>query len=166
MDTIPTKTITEKAVSYDKALYEQYVYSYDSEGRLKTVTHTNAQGTDVTSVEYTSNKGEDTVSYSTNGDLVKTIRTATLKKKDGNEQNVVLTKLYLEGVGHTAKEVIFDDKGKPTAQQDFEYNQLKNQFVPTNAAYLSIMNTGIWSLNVSQVVNKRNPKPISTNMTA
>lgn len=132
LDTLGTKTITEKIVSYENEFLDKYIYEYDENGDLVKMTRINDEGIDETLVEYKKYKGEFTVTYLVNNVPLKSIRTSTIKKKDGTVQKLVLTKEFLRGEANKAFEEVFDTSGKLLAQQEFEYSKdEKKTFVPT-----------------------------------
>lgn len=132
LDTLGTKTITEKIISYENEFLDKYIYEYDENGDLVKMTRINDEGIDETLVEYKKYKGEFTVTYLVNNVPLKSIRTSTIKKKDGTVQKLVLTKEFLRGEANKAFEEVFDTSGKLLAQQEFEYSKdEKKTFVPT-----------------------------------
>lgn len=131
LDTTANRMVKEKVVSYEKELLERYTYQYDEQGRLTAITRSNPEGTDKTVLEYTSEKGEETVTWTINGEPLKSVRTSEQKKLDGTVQKVVLTKEFLRGEGSKALEEVFAPDGKLLARQDFLYNPKKKSFVPT-----------------------------------
>ncbi|MFS4469232.1 hypothetical protein [Maribacter sp. 2210JD10-5] len=131
IDTIPVRTVTEKIISYDKEFLDQYVYEYNTAGNLVKIMRTNNNGTDETIISYKNYKGEHTVTYTMNDELLKSIRTSNQKNKDNSVQEVVLTKEYLDGEANKAFEEVFDVSGKLLARQMFEYDEKKKNFVPT-----------------------------------
>lgn len=130
LDTTENRQVTEKIISYDKEFLDQYIYTYDENGDLTKMVRTNNEGTDETLVEYKKYKGEFTITYLLNEVPLKSIRTST-QKKNGNTQKVVLTKEFLKGEANKAYEEVFNPEGLLLAQQEFDYNEDKNKFVPT-----------------------------------
>lgn len=132
LDTLENKKITEKIVSYENEFLDKYIYEYDQNGDLVKMTRINDEGIDETLVEYKKYKGEFTVTYMINNVPLKSVRTSTIRKKDGTVQKLVLTKEFLRGEANKAFEEVFDASGKLLAQQEFEYsNKEKKTFVPT-----------------------------------
>jgi hypothetical protein len=132
LDTLENKKITEKIVSYENEFLDQYIYEYDEKGDLVKMTRINDEGIDETLVEYKKYKGEFTITYMINNVPLKSIRTSTIKKKNGAVQKVVLTKEFLRGEANKAFEEVFDATGKLMAQQEFEYSkEEKKTFIPT-----------------------------------
>ena len=132
LDTLENKKITEKIVSYENEFLDQYIYEYDEKGDLVKMTRINDEGIDETLVEYKKYKGEFTITYMINNVPLKSIRTSTIKKKNGAVQKVVLTKEFLRGEANKAFEEVFDSTGKLMAQQEFEYSkEEKKTFIPT-----------------------------------
>ncbi len=131
LDTLEHRTITEKIVSYDNEFLEQYSYVYDDNGDLMKIIRINDEGIDETSLEYKKYKGEHTVTYMINNVPLKSIRTSTLRKKNGTIQRVVLTKEFLRGEANTAFEEVFDEMGTLIAKQEFEFAKEEKTFTPT-----------------------------------
>ncbi len=130
-DTVKPRKITEKIVSYENEFLEQYIYEYDENGDLVKITRLNDEGIDETLIEYKKYKGEYTVTYLVNNVPLKSVRTSTLKKKNGTVQDVVLVKEFFRGEESKAFEEVFDASGKLIAQQEFEYKKEEKTFVPT-----------------------------------
>jgi hypothetical protein len=131
LDTLENRKVTEKIVSYENEFLEQYVYEYDDNGDLVKITRLNDEGIDETLVEYKKYKGEYTVTYLINNVPLKSIRTSTIKKKNGDLQEVVLIKEFLRGEENKAFEEVFDAAGKLIAKQEFEYAEKDKKFIPT-----------------------------------
>ncbi len=130
IDTTGNRKILEKIMSYDKVFLDQYEYRYDANGRLIKVIRTNDQGIDETQVEYKEYRGEQTVSYVLNGELQKSIRTSSKKRKNGSLEKIVLTKKYLNGTPHTASEEVFDEQDMPVSKINFFFDTKTKQFSP------------------------------------
>lgn len=131
LDTVEARRITEKIVSYENEFLEQYIYEYDDNGDLAKINRLNDEGIDETLIEYKKYKGEYTVTYLVNNVPLKSVRTSTLKKKNGDVQEVVLVKEFLRGEENMAFEEVFDATGMLLAQQEFEYKKEEKTFVPT-----------------------------------
>lgn len=132
LDTLGGKKITEKIVSYENEFLDKYIYEYDANDDLVKMTRINEEGIDETLVEHKKYKGEYTETYMMNNVPLRSVRTSTIKKKDGTVQKVVLTKEFLRGEANKAFEEVFDTSGKLLAQQEFEYVIDENEaFVPT-----------------------------------
>lgn len=131
LDTLDNRKVTEKIVSYENEFLEQYVYEYDDNGDLVKITRLNDEGIDETLVEYKKYKGEYTVTYLINNVPLKSIRTSTIKKKNGTVQEVVLIKEFLRGEENKAFEEVFDGSGKLIAKQEFKYAEKEKTFTPT-----------------------------------
>ncbi len=127
-DTTANKVITEKILSYSKEFLDQYEYSYDAEGKLSKIIHSNADGLDETLIEYSQYKGESTTSYMLNGVLLKSIRTSRKKAGQPSERKVVLTKEFLNGEPVKAMEQTFDTKGLLRSVTEFQYDKEKKSF--------------------------------------
>ena len=131
LDTLKFRKITEKIVSYENDFLDQYTYEYDEKGDLVKMTRNNDEGIDETLVEYKKYKGEYTVNYFINNVPLKSVRTSTIKKKNGSIQKVVLIKEFLRGEANKAFEEVFDASGKLLAQQEFEFSKKEKTFAPT-----------------------------------
>jgi YD repeat-containing protein len=131
LDTLEHRKVTEKIVSYENEFLEQHSYEYDANGDLVKMTRINDEGIDETLVEYKKYKGEYTITYLINNVPLKSIRTSTLKKKNGTVQEVVLVKEFLRGEASKAFEEVFDTSGKLVAKQEFEYKEVEKTFTPT-----------------------------------
>ena len=130
IDTIPVRKVTEKIISYDKEFLDRYEYVYNADNILVKIIRTNNDGNDETLIEYTDYKGEQTQTNSLNGTLLKSVRKSTKIGKDKKEQEVVLTKKYLDGEPSTAIEQVFDRNRKLLSEIKFIHDPEKNQFVP------------------------------------
>lgn len=151
VDTVPTKTIIEKIISYDKQFLEQQQYYYDEEGKLVRITTSNGEGVDETTFDYSTVKNEETVSTFTNGILQKSVRTST--KKVGNKpQKVVLTKEYIDGEPNTANEEVFNEAGKLVTSEDFLYDMAEKEFVSQEKRFYQYTD-GVLSKVVHKTVN-------------
>lgn len=127
-DTTDNRKITEKILSYTKEFLDQYEYSYDTEGKLSKIVHSNADGLDETLIEYSQYKGESTTSYLLNGVMLKSIRTSRKKSGQPSERKVVLTKEFLNGDPVKAMEQTFDTKGLLRSVTVFQYDREKKSF--------------------------------------
>ena len=128
VDTVPTRKVIEKIISYDKQFLEQQQYHYDDEGKLVKMISSNGEGVDETTFEYSQVKNEHTVSTFTNGILQKAVRTSTKKGPNGT-QKVVLTKEYIDGEPNTANEEVFNSNGKLVTSEDFLFDMAEKEFV-------------------------------------
>jgi len=128
VDTVPTRKVIEKIISYDKQFLEQQQYHYDDEGKLVKMISSNGEGVDETTFEYSQIKNEHTVSTFTNGILQKAVRTSTKKGPNGT-QEVVLTKEYIDGEPNTANEEVFNSNGKLVTSEDFLFDMAEKEFV-------------------------------------
>jgi len=128
VDTVPTRKVIEKIISYDKQFLEQQQYHYDDEGKLVKMISSNGEGVDETTFEYSQVKNEHTVSTFTNGILQKAVRTSTKKGPNGT-QKVVLTKEYIDGEPNTANEEVFNSNVKLVTSEDFLFDMAEKEFV-------------------------------------
>lgn len=130
IDTIPVRKVTEKIISYDKEFLDRYEYIYNADNILVKIIRTNNDGNDETLIEYTDYKGEQTQTNSLNGTILKSVRKSTRIGKDKKQQNVVLTKKFLDGEPSSALEEVFFANGKLQSETKFIHDAKKNQFVP------------------------------------
>ncbi|MEC7265489.1 MAG: hypothetical protein VXW38_17235 [Bacteroidota bacterium] len=128
VDTVPTRKVVEKIVSYDKQFLEKEEYQYNEDGKLVRIISSNIDGVDETTLEYTPFKNELTVSTFTNGVLEKSVRTSERKGPKGI-QKVILTKEYLDGEPNTAVEEVYSPEGKLMTQEEFLYDVGEKEFV-------------------------------------
>ncbi|RIV45961.1 hypothetical protein [Flagellimonas pelagia] len=128
VDTVPTRKVVEKIISYDKQFLEKEEYQYNEDGKLVRIISSNTDGVDETTFEYTPYKNELTISTFTNGILEKSVRTSERKGPKGT-QKVVLTKEYLDGEPNTAVEEVYGPEGKLLTQEDFLYDVGEKEFV-------------------------------------
>nr|WP_321413040.1 hypothetical protein [uncultured Allomuricauda sp.] len=128
IDTVPSRKVIEKIISYDKQFLEQQQYHYDDEGKLIKIISSNVEGVDETTFQYSQVKNEQTVSTFTNGILQKAVRTSAKKGPNGT-QEVILTKEYIDGEPNTATEEVFNTNGKLVTSEDFLYDVSGKEFV-------------------------------------
>jgi len=134
IDTVPTRKVVEKIISYDKQFLEKEEYQYDENGKLARIISSNIDGVDETTFEYTPYKNELTVSTFTNGILEKSVRTSERKNSKGNFE-VVLTKEYLDGEPNRATEEVFNEEGQLVTSEDFLYDMAEKEFVSQQKRY-------------------------------
>lgn len=158
LDTLGTKKITEKIVSYEKEFLDQYEYFYDNDDRVVKIIRTNNDGTDETGIEYTSYKDEQTRTYRLNGVEQKSIRTSSRKAKNGNSEKVILTKKFLNGDPLTAKEEIFDESNQLISTIHFGYDEKTRQFVPEHTTIFTYDGSGALSKLVEKKGNSERAK--------
>lgn len=151
IDTVPTRKVIEKIISYDKQFLEQEQYHYDKEGKLVRIISSNGDGVDETTFEYAEIKNEHTVSTFTNGILQKSVRTSTKNGPSGN-QKVVLTKEYIDGEPNTAIEEVFNSEGNLVTSEDFLYDMVEKSFVSQKKRFYYYTD-GILSKVVKKTVN-------------
>ena len=142
-DSLPTQSIQEKILSYDKNFQEQYEFYYDELGRLIRTVHSHEGAVDETLLEYSEYKGEHTVSYKRNGILSKTVRTSTKKGRNGLETKLVLTKYFLEGAEERAVEEKYDATGKRISLKEFAFNPSDSAFAPVSYHEYTYDNRGM-----------------------
>ncbi len=130
VDSTSTLKITEKIITYSKEFLEQYEYAYSKENILEKITRTNDNGIDVTSITYTSFKGENTKTYMLNDEIIKSIRTSKSKNKKTLNFKIELAKTYLNGEARTAIEQMFNLKNKVISKTVYLFNTEKKEFEP------------------------------------
>ena len=151
IDTVPSRKVIEKIISYDKQFLEQEQYHYDKEGKLVRIISSNGDGVDETTFEYSEIKNEHTVSTFTNGILQKSVRTSTKNGPNGN-QKVELTKEYIDGEPNTAIEEVFNSEGNLVTGEDFLYDMVEKEFVSQKKRFYYYTD-GILSKVVKKTVN-------------
>ncbi|MFC2148238.1 hypothetical protein ACFLR9_06685 [Bacteroidota bacterium] len=129
VDTTDNKKVSEKIISYTGDVLDIYEYSYDKDGNLIEIIRSNNQGLDDTNIEYSSYKGETTITYLLNGVILKSIRTSFKKNKKGIKNKIVLTKEFLNGIPNQAEERIYDSEDKLTSLKKFNYDKAKKSFI-------------------------------------
>ncbi|MEE9363404.1 MAG: hypothetical protein V3U92_12475 [Cellulophaga sp.] len=136
IDTTDNRMVTEKIISYNKELLEQYEYQYDANNKLVNIKRTNNEGIDGTRVEYANYKGESTITYFLDEIIQKSIRKSERKTKDKKVQITRLTKKFLEGKPSTALEEVFSPDAKLISENKFEYDSIARQFaIKTSVNY-------------------------------
>jgi hypothetical protein len=150
LDTLGSKKITEKIVSYEKEFLDQYEYFYDTDDRVVKIIRTNNDGTDETSIEYTLYKDEQTKKYRLNGVEQKSIRTSNRKARNGTVEKVVLTKKFLNGDPLTATEEIFDTSGQLISTIHFKYDEKTQQFAPEQTTIFTYDGNGTLSGSIEK----------------
>ncbi len=120
-------TLTETITSYDQQLREQFTYNHDSIGRLQRIVRIGQEGTDETRVEYSENKGEETISYFLNGQLSKTVRVSE-KEAAGGILVTTLVKEYFQGAPQKALEQTRDPKENLLKEAQFTYDSVNSGF--------------------------------------
>ncbi|MFT4830918.1 MAG: hypothetical protein ACI815_000556 [Psychroserpens sp.] len=143
IDTIGTKKITEKIISYNKEFLDQYEYFYDKDDHLVKVIRTNNDGIDETLVKYSTLKGERTTSYFLNSVLLKTVRITETKSKTNTYRKVKLVTDYLNGEPNSAKEEIFNDKNKLISETNLVFNNKLKTLVPKETKTYSYNEAGM-----------------------
>ncbi|MGB5202755.1 hypothetical protein [Eudoraea sp.] len=128
VDTTDNKKVSEKIISYTGDVLDIYEYSYDKDDNLIEIIRSNNQGLDDTNIEYSSYKGETTITYLLNGVILKSVRTSFKKNKKGIKNKIVLTKEFLNGIPNKAEERIYDSEGKLTSLKEFNYDETKKSF--------------------------------------
>jgi YD repeat-containing protein len=151
VDTIPNRKVTEKIISYDKQFLEQEQYYYDEAGRLVRIISSNVEGVDETTLEYTQVKNELTVSTFTNGILQKAVRNS-IKKTPNGDQEVILTKEYIDGEPNTASEEVFNSAGKLVTSEEFLYDFTEKEFVSQKKRYYQYTD-GVLSKVIKKTIN-------------
>lgn len=145
IDTTSTKVVIEKIISYDKEFVETQLYKYNESDTLMSITTSHLDAVDETTIDYTSFKDENTISYFVNGTIEKSIRTSKKQTKAGNELKVVLTKEFLDGEPNKAREETFDNTGKLLSRIIYRQDEAEGQFVPERIVEYNYNAEGILS---------------------
>lgn len=143
LDTTENKKITEKIISYNKEFLDQYEYYYDKDDQLAKIIRINNDGIDETLVKHVNVEGELTSSYFLNTVLQKTIRITETKSKTNNKRKVKLVTDFLDGKPNTAKEEIFNAKGKLILETNFVYDKKANKLLPKETKTYTYNETGM-----------------------
>ncbi len=128
IDSLPTKRVSEKIISYDKEFLELQEYEFDEEDRLTKITTSNEEGVDEMILEYAAYKDENTVNFWLNEIMQKSIRTSDRQTPKGIHK-AILTKEYVDGEPNIAFEEVFDSDGKLISRETFGYDFTKKGFV-------------------------------------
>lgn len=158
VDTSATKKVSEKIISYNGDALDVYEYSYDEDGNLIKIIRSSNEGLDETNIEYSSYKGETTITYLLNGVVLKSIRTSFKKNRKGVKNKIVLTKEFIEGVPNSAQEKIYDTEDKLISLKEFNYDEIKKSFVSHKSIKYSYDETGLLSKEVEKVEKSVNTK--------
>lgn len=158
VDTTESKKVSEKIISYTGDVLVIYEYSYNEDGNLIEIIRSNNEGLDETNIEYTSYKGETTITYSLNGLILKSIRTSFKKNRKGIKNKIVLTKEFLNGIPNTAQEHIYDLEDKLTSMKEFNYDESKKSFVSIKAINYTYDTSGLLLKEVEKIENSVNTK--------
>ena len=147
-DSVQSRRLTETIISYNQELLDQYQYLYDSADGLKKIVRSNEQGIDETIVTRSDYKGEHTITYSINGEVVKTHRENTKITREGDTLKVVLEKNFVDGVGTKASEKRLNTAGQLLEEQQFVYNPDKNSFEPAELTVFHYNEDGVLAREV------------------
>ncbi|MCE2611973.1 hypothetical protein LVD13_03250 [Flavobacteriaceae bacterium D16] len=128
LDTSNNRKITERIFSYQKEFLDQYEYYFDEEDRLIRVIRSNEEGVDETEVTYTTYKDEQTITYSVNGVIQKSIRKSIKGKGNPDERHLELTKEFLGGQPNRAVEVERDPDQYVLSSKEYYFDPVKNEF--------------------------------------
>jgi len=151
VDTTDNKKVSEKIISYAGEVLGIYEYSYNEDGKLIEVIRSNNEGLDETNIEYSSYKGETTITYLLNGVILKSIRTSFKKNRKGINNKIVLTKEFLDGIPNKAQEQIYDLEGKLTSIKEFNYDETKKSFVTIRAINYTYDTSGLILKEVAKI---------------
>ncbi|NND15846.1 MAG: hypothetical protein HKN89_05935, partial [Eudoraea sp.] len=128
LDTSTIKKITERIFSYQKEFIDQYEYFFDKEDRLIRIIRSNEEGVDETDVAYTNFKDEETITYTVNGVIQKSIRKSVKQKATPDERYLELTKEFLGGQPNKAIEVERDTGQYVRSLKEYFFDPDKNEF--------------------------------------
>ena len=158
VDTTSSKKVTEKIISYDGDVLDIYEYSYNEDGNLIKIIRSNNEGLDETNIEYTTYKGETTITYLLNGLVLKSIRTSFKKNRKGVKNKIVLTKEFIEGIPNKAQEMIYDSENKLTSLKEFNYDEVKKSFVANKTINYTYNNERLLLKEVEKIEKSVNTK--------
>ena len=158
VDTTDNKKVSEKIISYAGDVLDIYEYSYDKDGNLTEIIRSNNQGLDNTNIEYSSYKGETTITYLLNGEILKSVRTSFKKNKKGIKNKIVLSKEFLNGIPNKAEERIYDSEDKLTSLKEFDYDEAKKSFVTIKDINYSYDAEGLLIKEVEKIEKSVNTK--------
>ena len=153
-DTVSTRRVMEKIISYDKQFLEQQEYLYDEEDRLQKIIISNAEGVDETTIEYQQYKNETTQSVFHNGILEKMERVS--EKIVGNSKyKITLNKEFVDGEPNNAIEKTYDADGKLLTTETFSYDVPKKQFVSLQKVRLTYDADGMPTSESTETQNSK-----------
>ncbi|MEP0133876.1 MAG: hypothetical protein ABJJ25_06605 [Eudoraea sp.] len=151
VDTTNNKKVSEKIISYTGDVLGIYEYSYNEDGNLIEIIRSNNEGLDETNIEYSSYKGETTITYLLNDVILKSIRTSFKKNRKGTKDKIVLTKEFLDGIPNKAQEQIYDLEDKLTSVKEFNYDETKKSFVTVKAISYTYDTSGLLLKEVAKI---------------
>lgn len=143
IDTVGSKTITEKIISYDKEFIEGQQYKFYDNEMLKSITTSHLDAIDETTIEYSSYKNEATQTFFRNGTIEKSIRTSSRYTKTGDTLKLVLTKEFIDGLPNKAMEQTVDTGDRVLNKTFFSYSDEEKQFVPVEKRDFEYDETGV-----------------------
>lgn len=158
VDTTESKKVSEKIISYTGDVLVIYEYSYNEDGNLIEIIRSNNEGLDETNIEYTSYKGETTITYLLNGLILKSIRTSFKKNRKEIKNKIVLTKEFLNGIPNKAQEHIYDLEDKLISMKEFNYDESKKSFVSIKAINYTYDTSGLLLKEVEKIENSVDTK--------
>ncbi len=158
VDTTYNKKVSEKIISYTGDVLSIYEYLYNEEGNIIEIIRSNNEGLDETNIEYSSYKGETTITYLLNGLILKSIRTSFKKNSKGLKYSIVLTKEFIDGIPNKAQEQIYDSEDKLASVKEFNYDETKNSFVTIKAINYTYDTSGLLLKEVAKVEKSVNTK--------
>lgn len=131
VDTVAQKTITEKIVTYDNTLLEQYAYVYDANEKIVTITRITTEGIDNTQINYEASEASHTETHTINNVLQYRKKISTTTSTDNKPLKTVLETEYLAGEAIAAMEETFGESKQLLSKREFMYNSKNDTLVPT-----------------------------------
>ncbi|MEA1786258.1 hypothetical protein U1E44_09165 [Arenibacter sp. GZD96] len=130
LDTLSGKKVSEQIISYSKEFLGQNEYHFDDQGNLVLIRHADNEGIDEIRLEYTTYKGESTVTYLRDEVVQKTIRTSQKKGKANSLHEVRLTKEFINGEPSKALEQVYNEEGHLISEIKFKAADKTKKFQP------------------------------------
>lgn len=126
-DTLSGLKVTEKILSYDRQIQEQYTHYYDPDTLLRRIVWIHEGSIDETLLEYSEAGDAKTVNYLLNGQLEKSVRYSVKNDKEG-PLNIKLVKDFFKGTPQKAVEQARDSSGKLIWETRFIYDAGNESF--------------------------------------
>lgn len=153
IDTSSNRKVTEKIVSYTKQLMEQNVYSYDHEGKLTKIIHTDTDGTDETNIRYDTVDDKRKVVQTMNGKPLQSVQTWDEKSRDGSLLQLKNIEKYIDGTLNTKSQEIYNVDKKLVSKVDSLFDSSAKKWIPQEQVTYTYDEKGILAKTVT---NRRN----------
>ncbi|MDO6517007.1 hypothetical protein [Zobellia uliginosa] len=144
VDTLETRRLTEKIVSYDKELLEKNVYVYNAENQLVKIIRTNTLGIDETDFEYLQENETTIVNQSVNGRPSKT-KTISKILEQGQELKKVEEQNYIEGLPTSKTTDIYNSNGHLTMHKEALYDASTETWIEQDEKHYQYGEDGVLS---------------------